>query len=365
MYNHEQEHLRLQRKMQKLGSLMLSMEAYLPLAAQGLSRQAAVVVSRDLQRVADLIGEDAMGLEAHSGLANVLSHAMGMEDASAIADKIVAAIKRFKEWLMSAYKLVKDQIGALMISFTRLNERVSDYKERVKTVPEQGVEVHIPTKLANQVAIQGAMNEGHFPELRSLANFGAVVYPEALGDFYNELSAVVKHFDPTDDPTTLVAAIEATLKPLNFTNMDNKTYPGNVMIIQDDSGYNYSIAQVEARVVEEDIVRRSRTSGELQHELAELEKVIAIAEKLQDVNGKVETAINKVIEATDELEAKVKGDDEAKKAHATSLITSVLSTTAQVKSNTASIVRYLGKVIEAHLAIIDIEVKTSTKKQQV
>lgn len=365
MNQHEMEQLQLHRKMQKLGRLMHSMEAYQTIAKAGLTKQAAGIVANDLIKLGKLIGDDSVGLEAHAELTEAVSHANSSKDTNTIGDKILAAIKRFKEWLKEAYEKVKEQVGAMMVSFTRLRDKVTQFKEKAKTMPDTQVEIHIPTNLANQVAIQGSMNEGHFPELRGLANFGAIAYPEALHDFYSELAAVVKNFDPSQEASGMVAAIEGTLKPLNFTNVDTDTYPGNVMIVPDDSGYNYSIAQVEARVIEEEVVRKARTGAELQKDLLELDKVIDIAEKLQDVNGKVETAISKVTEATDALEAKVKSSDEEQRNNATSMITATLSTTSQVRIGTAGIVRYLGRVLEAHLKIMEIEFATATKSQRV
>ena len=365
MQHHELTLLHLQRKMSTLAGMLVSLEEYRVLAKSGLSRQAASVVATDVLRVSKLIGDtDVASLEAYVSFDKSMSMALGMEDASAIGAKIAAAIKAFKEWLKDVYALLKEQVGALLVSFGKLRAKIDVLKGTVKSVPDTPVEVHIPSQLANKVAIQGDLNQGHFPELRELANFGAVAYPEALNDFYLELAAVVKNFDPSQDATTMVAAIEESLKPLNFTNVDNQTYPGNVMIVHDDTGYNYSIAEIEARIVDADITRKSRTSAEFQHDLLELVRVIDIAEKLQEVSGKIETSVSKVVEATDDLEKSVAEKDDVEKQNASAMISSVLSTTTKVKASNASIIRYLGRVIETHLQIMELEVKTATNSQR-
>lgn len=365
MKHPEQEQLRLERKLKTLGEMLISLEAYQVLAADGLSKQAAVVVSQDVLRIAKHIGStDTIALENYSRLDNAMSQAISLEDNLAMGSRIAAAIIKFKEWLMQVFKLVKEQVGALLTSFNKLRAKIEELRGHVKSIPNSDTEVHIPAKLAQRVAIQGDMNEGHFPELRQLASFGAVAYPEAINDFYLELAAIVKAFDPTQDAAGLIEAIEKSLTPLNFTNVDTKTYPGNVMIVHDDTGYNYSIAEVEARIVEEDVVVKIPNGNDLNRRLHEITKVIDIAEKLEAVSSTIETSVNKVIEATDELEKKAKGLDEIQQKNTSAMISTVLATTSKVKAGQAGIIRYLGRVLDAHLAIIEHEVKTATNSQR-
>jgi len=361
----ELERIRLQNKLRTLGEMLVSLEEYRQLAAGGLSRQAAIVVGHDVIRISRYIGEETASLESHTDLKNAVSLALSMEDSSSIGSKVSSAIARFKEWLKKIYEMVRNQVGALLTSFSKLREKVETLKGTVKSVPDTNTEVHIPAKLAQQVSIQGDFGNGNFTQLRALANFGAVAYPDAINDFYLELASVVKSFDPSHDATTMVKAVQESLAPLNFSNIDNQTYPGNVMIVPDESGYNYSIAEVEARVVDEEVVRKVRSSGELTQVLDHLINIIGVAEKLEEVSARIETSINKVVEATDELEAKAKDGDEEKQQNANAMITTVLQNTAKVDNNNSSIIRYLGRVIEAHLKIIDHEVKTATNSQRV
>jgi hypothetical protein len=46
------------------------------------------------------------------------------------------------------------------------------------------------------------------------------------------------------------------------------------------------------------------------------------------------------------------------------MISTVLTTTSKVDGNSAGIIRYLGRVLSAHLAIIEHEVKTATNSQR-
>ncbi|WDS62338.1 virion structural protein [Pseudomonas phage D6] len=358
------ERIRLQNKLRTLGEMLVSLEEYRQLAVGGLSKQAAVAVTQDVMRITRHIGEDTVALESHADLRNAMSQALSMEDSSSIGSRISAAIARFKEWLKKVYEMVRDQVGALLTSFSKLREKVEVLKGSVKSVPETNTEVHIPAKLAQQVSIQGDFGDGNFTQLRALANFGAVAYPDAINDFYMELASVVKSFDPSHDATSMVKAVQESMAPLNFTNIDNQTYPGNVMIVPDESGYNYSIAEVEARVVDQEVVRKVRSSAELAAVLNQISTVIGVAEKLEEVSARIETSINKVVEATDELEAKAKDGDEEKQKNANTMISTVLQNTSKVDNNNSSIIRYLGRVLEAHLKIIEHEVKTATNSQR-
>jgi hypothetical protein len=358
------EQIKLQKKLKTLGEMLVSLEQYRELAVNGLTKQAAAVVAQDVLRITRHIGGDTVALEHHADLKNALSHALSLEDADTIGSRIGAAVGKFKEWLKEMYSMIKDQVGALLTSFSKLRAKVEALKGSVKSVPDGQTEVHIPAKLANQVAISGDMGDGNFAELREVATFGAVAYPDAINDFYLELASVVKNFDPGQDASGMVSAIEETLTPLNFSNTDNSTYPGNVMVVHDDSGYNYTIAEVEARVIEEDVVRKARSSTELSHDLNEIIKIIDIAEKLEEVSVRIETSVNKVVEATDELEAKTKEGDEERQKNASSMISTVLSTTSKVDANSAGIIRYIGRVLNAHLTIIEHEVKTATNAQR-
>lgn len=355
---------RLQNKLRTLGEMIYSLEEYRQLSLGGLSKQAALAVSKDVIRITRHIGEDTASLESHADLSNALSQALSLEDSDSIGSKISSAIARFKEWLKKIYQLVRDQVGALLISFTKLREKVETLQGSVKSVPETSTEVHIPSRLAQQVSIQGEYGDGNFTQLRALANFGAVAYPDAINDFYMELASVVKSFDPSQDASSMVKAVEDSLAPLNFSNIDNQTYPGNVMIVPDESGHNYSIAEVEARVVEEDVVRKVRSSAELAAALNQVSVIIGVAEKLEEASTRIETSINKVVEATDELEAKVKDGDEEKQKNANSMISTVLQNTSKVNNDNSSIIRYLGRVLEAHLKIIEHEVNTATNSQR-
>jgi hypothetical protein len=365
MHNLELERIRLQRKLSTLGEMLVSLESYQTLAKTGLSKQTAAVVQHDLLCIARHIGsmivvsqEDATQME------DIAVQASKETDSKSLGDKVLSAIKTFKEWLVKAYKMVKDQVGALLTSFTALRAKVDVLRGAVKAVPENKTEVHIPAKLANQVSISGDMGDGHFQALRSIANFGAVAYPEAISEFYQEIAAVVKNFDPAYEASGMVSAIEQALTPLNFSNVDTETYPGNVMISHDETGYNYTVAEVEARIVEEDVVRQVRSSAELTAALNNIVRVIELAEKIEGTSVQIETAIDKVVEFSDALVAKVKDRDEDHKKNASAMVTSVLATTSKVSTNTAGIIRYLGRVLSAHLQIIDHEVKTATNSQR-
>lgn len=365
MHNLELEQIRLQRKLRTLGEMLVSLEEYQTLAKHGLTKQTAVIVSQDLVRIARHIGsETVISQEDAAQLENTATETATATDSKSLGDRVLSAIKTFKEWLVKAYKMIKDQVGALLTSFTQLRAKVDALRGAVKTVPEGNTEVHIPVKLAQQISISGEEGDGHFSELRQLANFGAVVYPDAINDFYMEIASVVKNFDTTQEASGMVEAIEQALTPLNFSNLDTQTYPGNVMISHDESGYNYTIAEVEARIIEEDIVRKVRSSSELTSALNNIIKVIDIAEKIENSVTQIETAIDKVIESSDALVARVKDKDEDQKSHAKAMVTSVLATTSKVSTNTAPIIRYLGRVLSAHLQLIDHEVKTATNSQR-
>jgi CRISPR/Cas system CSM-associated protein Csm2 small subunit len=361
----ELETIRLHNKMKTLGEMLVSLEQYREMAAQGLTKQSAAIVAQDVLRITRHIdGKDTVALEQYADLKNAMSQALGMEDASTIGSRITSAIATFKEWLIKMYRMIKEQVGALLTSFSKLRAKVDALQGSVKSVPDTQTEVHIPAKLANQVSISGELGDGNFGILRELANFGAVEYPDAINDFYLELASVVKNFDPSQDASGMVSAIQEALTPLNFSNTDSKTYPGNVMVVHDDSGYNYSIAEVEARVIEEDVVRKARSSAELSAALNEIVKIIDIAEKLEEVSTRIETSVNKVVEATDALEAKTKSGEEEQQKNASAMISTVLTTTSKVDGNSAGIIRYLGRVLSAHLAIIEHEVKTATNSQR-
>lgn len=365
MRNLELEQIHLQRKLRTLGEMLVSLEEYHTLAKHGLSKQTAAIVSQDLIRIARHIGsEDVASLEDAAELENTASQAASGTDSKSLGERVMSAIKTFKEWLVKAYKMVQTQVGALLTSFTQLRAKVDTLRGSVKSMPDTNTEVHIPTKLAQQISISGDMGDGHWEELRTVANFGAVVYPEAIGEFYQEIAAVVNHFDPTHEADGLVEAIENALTPLNFSNLDIKTYPGNVMISHDESGYNYTMAEVEARIVDADVTRNVRTAGELTVALDQIVKVIDIAEKIEGATAHIETAIDKVVEASDALVAKVKDKDDVQKKNANSMVTSVLATTSKVSTNTSSIIRYLGRVLSAHLQLIDHEIKTATNSQR-
>jgi hypothetical protein len=366
MHNLELERIRLQRKLQTLGEMLVSLEEYQTLAKTGLTKPTATIISHDLVRIARHIGSvDAVSLEDAVTMEQTATQTATGTDSTSLGDKVLSAIKTFKEWLVKAYKLVKDQVGALLTSFTALRAKADALRGMVKSVPDNNTEVHIPVKLAQQVSISGEMGDGHFQALRQIANFGAVAYPEAISEFYLEIATVVKNFDPTQEASSMVAAIEQSLTPLNFSNVDTETYPGNVMITHDESGYNYNVAETEARIVEEDVVRKVRSSSELTAAINNVVKVIDLAEKIEGTSAQIETAIDKVVEASDALVAKVKTKDEDQKKNASAMVTSVLATTSKVSTSTAGIIRYLGRVLNAHLQIIDHEVKTATNSQRV
>lgn len=364
--NHALQHYQLQHKLRTLEGMLVSLEEYRVLASKGLSKQSAQVVARDVLCIARFMGDtDAPSLEAHADLSNALIKALGMEDSDSISSRIKAAIVKFKEWLVKMYNLVKDQVGAMMVSFNKLREHIEVLKGTVKSIPDDSkTEVHIPAKLAQQVSIQGEYGDGNFEALRKVAVFGSTTYPEAINDFFLELATVVKSFDPTQEASSMVSAIEQSLAPLNFSNVDNTVYPGNVMITPDESGYNYTIAHVDARLIEGDVTRTIRGSAEIQKALVELIKIIDIAEKIRGTTDSIEESVGKVIEEADNLSDKVKSADEEQQNNASALVTLVLGSTNKVNNSSASIIRYLGRVIHAHLAIIETEIKIATTAQR-
>lgn len=364
--NLELQHLQLQHKLRTLESMMVSLEEYRVLAANGLSKQAATVVAQDVLRITRFMGfNDAPALEAHADLGNAMSMALGMEDASSIAARIKVAIAKFKEWLMQIYNQIKDQIGAMLVSFTKMRERIEVLRGNAKSIPDGAqTEVHIPAKLAQQVSVQGEFSDANLKALQKVAQFGSTTYPEAINEFFLELATVVKAYSPTDSADSMVAAIQESLAPLNFSNIDNDVYPGNVMITPDEGGYNYTIAQVEARQIDADVTQKVRGSVEIQSTLQELTKVIDIAEKIESTSAMIETSVGKVVEAADALSDKVKSADEEQQNNASSMVTQVLSSTNKVNNSSANIIRYLGRVINAHLAIIEHEISVATTAQR-
>uniref|UniRef100_A0AB39CCY9 Internal head protein n=1 Tax=Pseudomonas phage RVTF4 TaxID=3236931 RepID=A0AB39CCY9_9VIRU len=346
--------------------MLVSLEEYRQLAANGVSKQTATVIAQDVLRITRFMGfNDAPALEAHADLSNAMSHALGMEDSDSIAGRIKVAIAKFKEWLLKTYNMIKDQIGAMLVSFNKMRERIEVLRGTAKSIPDSSkTEVHIPANMAQQVAIQGDFSDANLASLQKVAQFGSTTYPEAINEFFLELATVVKSYSPTESADTMVDAINQSLAPLNFSNIDNDVYPGNVMITPDEDGYNYSIAQVEARQVEGDITRPVRGGAEIQTVLNELTKVIDIAEKIEGTSTTIETSVGKVIEAADSLSAKVKTADEEQQNNASSLVSLVLSSTNKVNNSSANIIRYLGRVINAHLAIIEHEVKVATTAQR-
>lgn len=365
--NNDLQHLQLQHKLRTLEGMLVSLEEYRVMAASGLTKQAATVVAQDVLRITRFMGfTDAPALEAHANLNNAMSQALGLEDAQSISARIKVAIAKFKEWLIRMYNLVKDQVGAMMVSFNKMRERIEILKGTAKSIPEGSkTEVHIPAKLAQQVSIQGNYGDGNFSALTKVAQFGSTTYPEAVKEFFLELATVVKSYDPSVEANTMVDAINQSLAPLNFSNIDNDVYPGNVMITPDESGYNYTIAQVDARLVEADITRKVRSGAEIQRDLLELIKIIDISEKIRGTSDGIEESVEKVIEEADSLSDKVKSADEDQQSNAGALVSLVLSSTNKVNNSSANIIRYLGRVINAHLAIIETEIKVATTAQRV
>ena len=346
--------------------MLVSLEEYRQLAANGVSKQTATVIAQDVLRITRFMGfKDAPALEAHAALSNAMSQALGMEDSDSISGRIKVAIAKFKEWLIKTYNMIKDQVGAMLVSFNKMRERISILQGTAKSIPDGSkTEVHIPASLAQQVAVQGDFSDANLAALQKVAQFGSTTYPEAINDFFLELATVVKSYSPVDPADTMVDAINQSLSPLNFSNIDNDVYPGNVMITPDAEGYNYTIAQVEARQVEGDVTRPVRSSAEIQSALNELVKIITIAEKIKNSTDTIESSMGKVVEAADDLSSKVKSSDEEQQNNASSLVSLVLSSTNKVNNSSANIIRYLGRVINAHLAIIETEIKVATTAQR-
>lgn len=366
MHNLVQHHHSQQRRLVVLSEMITSLEEYQAMAKNGLTRQASAAVAADILSMTRYMGfRDAPALEAHADLQTSFQHALGMEDAASISARIKMAIAKFKEWLISMYNTIRDQVGAMMVSFTKLRERVDSLKGMAKSIPDNSkTEVHIPANLAQQVSIQGDFGDGNFQQLQTVAKFGAITYPEAINEFFLELASVVKSYNPGESADSMVEAIEQSLAPLNFSNIDNNTYPGNVMITPDEGGFNYTIAAVEARQVEADVTRPVRNGIEIQRTLGEILKVIDIAEQIQGTSANIETSVNKVVEATDDLGKKTQDADEGQQQNASSMITAALSSTNKVSNSSANIIRYLGRVLNAHLQIIDHEIKVATTSQR-
>lgn len=364
MHSLDLQQIRLQHKLRTLNEMIISLEEYQSMIRGGVSKQAAIAVAQDVLRITKYMGfRDAPALEAHAELSNAMSHALGMENSESIGARIRAAIAKFKEWLIQMYNTIKDQIGAMMVSFTKMRERIEVLKGSLKGMSDNTqTEVHIPAKLAQQVSIQGDMDDGHFPALLKVAQFGSTTYPDAINEFFLELASVVKMFNPTEPAESMVQAIQESLAPLNFANVDTATYPGNVMITPDESGYNYTIAQVEARIVDADVTRPVRDSATIQRDLVEILRVIEQAEKIQGTSTNIETSVNKVVEATDELSKKAA--DETQESNVSQLVRTVLANTSKVNNSSANIIRYLGRVLNAHLQIIEHEIRVATTAQR-
>jgi hypothetical protein len=346
---------------------LASLEAYSKVLKHGLTNQAAAFLYTDLQRFDKIYGFTSTVSVEDFAVATARSNSPTTVPLEGIGSRITAALKQFQEWIKKLFEIARQQVSHLVTSFTGLRTRLQGVQEQVKTMPDGAkMTVHLPGAIVNQLSINGKFERSDLKSIGGLAQFGAVTYPSVVEEFYAELATIIKVYVPSDGgPEEMVSAIEESTRPLHQLGESDVTFPGNMKLAISDDGLSYSVAQVDADTNGEDLELPVRSRQELEKLLGGIGAIIDVVEKIAPAEDSISAAVEKVVEAADVLSEKAqKSADQASVSNAEAVINAAMAVTRQAKPGNKSIIKYVGRVLNTHLAAIQREVETATNHQR-
>lgn len=359
---------RLVDDIKNLSGTLAALESYHKILISGhtLSRQAAAVMHTDLNQITKEWSLDQkVALEDFPMVAGGAPIASQPSTLANVTEKIGQVVERLKEILIELFEKARAEIDEVLNGMGNIQEKVKDAKVAVANMPiETGRSLTVDSGMMNFLSVDGDFGTGHLDLLARLAKVGSTVYPGVVTDFYDELAAVIKNYQPSTGAEEFIASIEQSTRPLEFLNKDETLYPGNQRLVMDEDGFSYGMAQDDsATSVDTPQDMQIRPKAVLGQQLIKILTVLEELELARDAEARMGESVKRLVEAAGSLSAKVEATKDANAINdGTKVVNAALSYAQKARPNNKSILKYVGRQLAAHLALIKLEAQTAILK---
>lgn len=353
-----------------LSGAMTALESYRQILTSGhvLTKQAAAVMHMDLQQIGKEWNlDETVALESFPAKPSPSEPSRSQSSTLAnVTVKIVQVAERLREMLLELFDKAKEEIDELLNGVGNLEAKVKSTAEAVANMPVQtGREVTVDSGMMSWLSTDGVFDDNRITALARLAKVGSTVYPQVVIDYYDDLTAAVKHYTPSGEGAErFIEAIEESTRPLEFLNKDDTLYPGNQRLVMDEDGFTCGMAQDDtAKNIEGPYSMPIRAKSILGQELVKIQTVIEELGKARDAEETMNATVKRLGEALVALSKKAEASKNPTViADTTKVINNVLVMTRQTKPNNKSIIKYVGRQLQANLLLMQLEARTAILK---
>lgn len=336
---------------------------------KGIGNQTAEILQVQLRAAQRKLGiTTAIGsMESFQAKDQREQHAIAQVSLESIRTTAKTAKNRFMEIISKLIEMFKRVVNNYLDGFNVVEKTAADLDRRLSKVKHSGGEGTFKLVNAGLLYRDDKLVREVTPDVKGLAHFAAVAYPEAVIRFLDGLVKGVLKFDPESGGIEEVKAnFEQSRKPLSFLiekNLADDELPGGYKLDINESGLSIGLSHAKTYSVEPEELPVV-TTVKLRNLVRDILLLIQQAKDIRPEVDKIDKAGKKLIEATKRAETK-KGTDENKGTY-DELSSAVGKIVLEATPRIGEIVGYLLKYARFQLAVVNTQleiIEAAAKKE--